>query len=350
MSHLHFPHCSGECYGHGKIHPVYSITYQRRVSLTDKAIHIGAVVMNNPSILQKLPPQYDKFMLLFDSQQAEQLPDNKGCDHRIELLGSQDKLWMGPIYQLSEEEETLLIQYLDKMIKEGIIRPSNSTVGSPSLFVPEPNGRRLRLWINYRHLNDYTQKDRTPLTIMEELQCRLRGASHITKVNLKSGFSLIRMALGHETFTAFRTKFGLYEYMVMPFGLCNAPTTFQREINRILRPLLGIELVINTETHIDEDEGMVVVAYIDDILIATKGSPHKHHKQVSNLFQLLMDNNMCIEIDICVFDASESTFLGYIVRGEGLRMDQDTAKQIVDWPRPTSRNELQQLLGLWNFY
>jgi len=158
------------------------------------------------------------------------------------------------------------------------------------------------------------------------------------------------MALGHEKYTAFHTKFGLYEYLVMPFGLCNAPATFQREINRMLRPVLGIELVIKTDVHIDEDEGMVVVAYIDDILIATKGSLEKHRRQVSKVFQLLMDNNMCIEIDKCVFDESETVFLGFMVSGSGLRMDPEKARAIVDWPRPTSRKEVQQLLGLWNFY
>ena len=203
------------------------------------AIHIAAVVMNNLSMLQKIPSHYHRFLLLFDPKQAEKLPDNKECDHRIELLGPEDKLQMRPIYQLSQEEEKLLVQYLDKMIKEGKIRPSSSTVGCPILFVPQPNGRGLRLCIDYRHLNDYTKMDRTPLPILEELQGRLRGATHITKIDLKSGFYLIRMALGHEKFTAFRTKFGLYEYMVMPFGLCNAPATFQREINRIFRPLLG---------------------------------------------------------------------------------------------------------------
>jgi len=349
-SHLHFPECPSECDNHGKIHPEYTITYDRRVALNEKAIHIGAIVTNNPSIAQKLPTCYHKFLLLFDPKESEKLPDNRGCDHRIELLGSDDKLRMGSIYQLSQEEEKLLVQYLDTMIKEGKIRPSKSTVGSPILFVPKPNGRGLRLCIDYRHLNDYTKKDRTPLPIMEELSARVLGASHITKVDLKSGFYLIRMALGHEKYTAFRTKFGLYEYSVMPFGLCNAPATFQREINRILRPLLGIELVIKTEVHIDEDEGMVVVAYIDDILIATKGSRQKHHRQVSKVFQLLMDNHMCIEIDKCIFDATGTPFLGFIVSGSGLRMDPEKARAIVDWPRPTSRKEVQQLLGLWNFY
>jgi hypothetical protein len=125
---------------------------------------------------------------------------------------------MGSIYQLSLEEETLLVKYLDTMIKEGKIRPSSSTVGSPVLFVPKPNGRGIRLCIDYRHLNDYTKKDKSLLPIMEELSARVSGANFITKIDLKSGFYLIQMALGHEKYTAFRTKFGLYKYLVMPFG------------------------------------------------------------------------------------------------------------------------------------
>jgi len=349
-SHLHFPECKSECYNHGKIHPEYSITYDKRIALNEKAIHIGAIVINNPSIAAKLPECYHNFLLLFDPKESEKLSDIKGCDHRIELLDSDNILRMGPIYQLSMEEEKLLVKYLDTMIKEGKIRPSKSTVGSPILFVPKPNGRRLRLCIDYRHRNDYRKKDRTPLPIMEELSARVAGATHITKVNLKSGFYLIRMALRHEKYTAFRTKFGLYKYLVMPFGLCNAPATFQRGINQILRPLMGIELVIKTDVHIDEDEGMVVVAYIDDILIATKGSLEKHHREVSKVFQLLIDNHICIEIDKCVFNESETAFLGFMVSGSGLHMDPDKVQSITNWPRPTSRKEVQQLLGLWNFY
>jgi len=154
--------------------------------------------MNNLFLLQKLPPQYRKYMLLFDLEQAEKLPDNEDCDHTIELLDSKDKLRIGPIYQLSQEEEKLLIQYLDRMIKERNIRPSSSTVESPILFVRKPNGKGLQICIDHRHLNDYTKKDRSRLRIIEELQSRLRGATHITKVDLKSGFYLNRMALGHE--------------------------------------------------------------------------------------------------------------------------------------------------------
>jgi len=204
--------------------------------------------------------------------------------------------------------------------------------------------------VDYRHLNDHTKKDETPLPMMDELSRKMRHADFITKVDMKAGFHLIRMALGHRKSTVFRSKFGLYEYMVMPSGLTNAPATFQQEINRNLRPLLGMELLINTKQEIDEDVGMVVVAYMDDILIATKGSIEKHYCQVGKVFQLLKDNHMCIEIDKCIFNAKEVPFLGFIVSGTGLRMDPDKAKAIVNWPRPTDQKEVQQLSGMWNFY
>jgi len=257
---------------------------------------------------------------------------------------------MGPIYKLSLEEEKILIKYLEKMIKEGKVRQSSSPVGSPILFVPKPNGNGLRLCIDYRHLNQHTVKDRTPLPIMYVVKQRINSAHFIMKIDFKAGFHLMRMALGHKKYTAFRTKFGLFEYLVMPFGLTNAPATFQREVNRRLRSVLGLELVINTGIELDEDEGMVVVAYIDDILIATKGSIHKHREQVGKVFDLLLENTMFLEIDKCVFNATELSYLGFIVNGRELKMDAEKPKDIVDWPRPMNQKEVQQILGLWNFY
>lgn len=163
---------------------------------------------------------------------------------------------------------------------------------------------------------------------------------------MEAGFHLMRMVIGHEKFTVFRTKFGQYKYIVMPFGLTNAQATFQMEINRILQPLLGMELVIDTKDAIDEGKGMVVVAYIDHILIATKVSLKKHHRQVSKVFQLLINNHMCMESDKGIFDAKEVPFLECIVYGSGLTMDPDQAKAIVNWLRPTTTKEVQPLLYL----
>jgi hypothetical protein len=137
-SHLHSPHCQPECYNHGKIHPEYSITYDKRIALNDKAIHFGAIFMSNPLIAPKLPVHYEKLLLLVNPKQSEKLSDNKGCNHRIELLGPNNKSRMGTIYQLSQKEEKLLIKYFDNLIMEGMIRPSSSTVGSPIIFLPKP--------------------------------------------------------------------------------------------------------------------------------------------------------------------------------------------------------------------
>jgi len=213
-SHLHFPHCSGECYGHGTIHPEYSITYDKRVALDKDAIHIGALVQNLSSMLERLPKCYDKYLLLFDPEHAEKLPDNRGCDHEIELITSEDKLRMGPIYQLSQEAQKILVEYLEKMIKEKKIRLSSSSVGSPISFVSKPRGKALRLCVDYRHLNDHMKKDETPLPIMDKLSRKSRGADFMTKIDMKTGFHLIRMALGHEKFTAFRTRFCLHQQNV----------------------------------------------------------------------------------------------------------------------------------------
>jgi len=273
---LHFPLCPDTSFGYGKIHPEYSITYDKRVALRPDAIHIGAVLFDNPDVLTKLPPQYHKWLLLFDPKESEKLPDNKGCDHRIELKTAEVNLRMGPIYQLTLEEECLLKEYLDKMIREGKVRPSSSAVGSLILFVPKPNRKGLKLCVDYRHLNQNMVKDKTSLPIMQELQDRPKGADINMKIDLKAGFHFIQMLLDHEKYTAFRMKFGLFQYTVMPFGLTNIPVTFQREINQILRPVLGMKLVINTEIHIHQDEGMVVVPYIHNIIIATKGSVEKH--------------------------------------------------------------------------
>jgi len=138
--------------------------------------------MASSSVPQKLPVHYHMFLPLFDIKELEKSPDNTGCHHWIELLGPEDKLRMGAIRQLSQDEEKIFVKYLDTMIKDGNIRPSSSTVGSPELFGHKPDGYSVRLCIHYRHVNDYIKIDLTPLPILEELQSRVSGVTLITKV------------------------------------------------------------------------------------------------------------------------------------------------------------------------
>src|ERR1700738_3104482 len=139
------------------------------------------------------------------------------------------------------------------MLKTGKIRPSKSPAGSPILFVPKPNGRGLRLCVDYRGLNKITVLNRYPLPLIHELRDRVCGAKLFSKIDLKTGFNLIRIKQGDEWKTAFRTRYGLYEYLVMPFGLANAPATFQNMMNDIFRDLI--------------DRGVLI--YMDDFLIYT---------------------------------------------------------------------------------
>jgi hypothetical protein len=128
----------------------------------------------------------------------------------------------GPIYPLSEKELKTLREYLRKELAAGTIRRSKSPAGAPIIFVPKPDGS-MRLRVDYRGLNKATVKDRTPLPLMSELRERLGRAKIFTKLDLKNGYNLVRIAEGDEWKTAFHTRYGLFEYLIMPFGLCNAP-------------------------------------------------------------------------------------------------------------------------------
>jgi hypothetical protein len=146
---------------------------------------------------------------------------------------------------MSEKELQELKIYIEKMLGSGKIRPSRSSAGAPVLYVPKPNGG-LRLCVDYRGLNAITKQNRYPLPLMNELQDRLYGAKIFTKIDLLNGYNLVRIKEGDEWKTAFRTRYGSYEYLVMPFGLANAPATFQEMMNGILRDLLdqGVILMI----------------------------------------------------------------------------------------------------------
>jgi hypothetical protein len=189
-------------------------------------IAISAVTTGSIPLRELLPEQYHKYLLLFGPEQSEKLPEHQPYDHAINLTPDTEPKW-GPVYRLSREEFEALKEYIAKMIKEGKICPSSSPAGSPVLFVPKPGGRGLRLCVDYRDLNKITVKDRTPLLILDQLAEQVAGADWFTKLDLKAGYNLIRIWKGDEWKTTFRSPLGHYKYLVMPFGLCNAPATFQ---------------------------------------------------------------------------------------------------------------------------
>ena len=156
-------------------------------------------------------------------------------------------------YRLSTTELDKLKRQIDVLLEQGWIRPSSSPYGAPILFIPKKDGK-WRMCIDYRALNKITVKNRYPLPKGEELMDRLHGARYFTKIDLASGYHQIRVRESDIHKTAFVSRYGSYEYLVMPFGLCNAPATFQRIINTVLR----------------EGLDQYVLVFLDDILIYSK--------------------------------------------------------------------------------
>ena len=209
--------------------------------------HVSAVT-NDP--IGNVPIKFQQYLGIMQKEAADALPEHRPYDCKIDLKEGTTAPW-GPIYLLSEEELRTLREWLKEMEKAGKIKRSTSPAESPILFVPKPNGRGLRHCVDYRGLNAVTIPNRYPLPLMQELQDRVRGAQWFTKMDLKNGFNLIRIREGDEWKTAFRTRYGLFEFQVMPFGLTNAPSTFQDMMNHVLSDLLDVG----------------VLAYMDDILI-----------------------------------------------------------------------------------
>ena len=283
------------------------------------------------NIADLLPPQYRKWASVFSEEEINRLPDHGPYDHAINLVEGAKPPW-GPIYPLSERELQVLREYIEKELKANKIRPSKSPAGAPVLFVPKSDGS-LRLCVDYRALNKITVKDRYPLPLMTELRERLAKAKVFTKLDLKNGYNLIRIRAGDEWKTAFRTRYGLFEYMVMPFGLCNAPASFQAMINEVLRDLL--------------DEGVIV--YIDDILIYSE-TEEEHEKLVAKVLKRLSKHRLCAAIKKCQFHVREVEYLGYRITKDGISMSPKKVQTIRDWETPKSVKEVQEFMGFANFY
>lgn len=284
-----------------------------------------------PDPADKLPPELMDFADVFSPKQAEQLPPHRDYDHSIRLVEGKTPPF-GPLYPMSRDELLALREWLQENLKKGFIRPSSSPAASPVLFVKKPGGG-LRFCVDYRGLNNITVKDRYPLPLIKESLNNLKGMKYFTKFDIIAAFNNIRMKEGQEYLTAFRTRFGLFESLVMPFGLTGAPATFQRFMNDTLRSYLDL----------------FCTAYLDDILIYSK-TRKEHERHVRMVLQALRDSGLFVKLEKCEFAVSETTFLGMIVGANGIRMDPAKVKTIEEWEKPTCLTDVQAFIGFGNFY
>ena len=204
-------------------------------------------------IPREIPWQYRDYKSVYNRQYSDEIPPHRSFDHAIDMIEGKEPTW-GPIYTLSEKELQVLWKYLDIMLKRGKIRPSKSPAGVPILFVPKDHGHGLRLCVDYRGLNKVMILNRYLQPVMNEFRDGVRGTRIFTKLDLKAGYNLIRIKKGDKSKTGFRAGDGHYEHADMPFGLANAPATFQNMMNEIFKDMI--------------DHGVVI--YLDDILIYSR--------------------------------------------------------------------------------
>jgi len=201
-----------------------------------------------------------------------------------------------------------------------------------TIFVKKKDGK-LRLCADYRALNEVTTKDRHPLPLICEALDRLGGGKYFTKLDINGAYHNIRIREGDKWKTTFSTKVGTYKYLVMPFGLCNAPAGFQGWITEVLIK------------HMDR----YCIIYLDDVLIYSD-TIHQHRKAVSNILEARRDSGMKVERCKCEFHKSETEYLGFIIRQEGVKRDPVMTQAIRDWKNPKKMKEIECSLRFCNFY
>ena len=287
-----------------------------------------------PPDFSKLPAHLQKYRALFCPEEAKSLPPYRpGVDHDIKLVDGATPP-NSRMYGMSQNELLVLQKYIQENLDKGYIRPSTSPVASSVLFAKKPTGG-LRLCVDYRKLNEVTVKDRTALPLTKESFARLSRAKYFTKVDVVSAFNRVRIKKGKEYLTAFRTRYGLYEYTVMPFGLCNAPATFIRLMNETL----GFDLLDNAAS-----------PHMDDIIIFSE-TLEEHRRHVSQVFERCLAEGLYLDLDKCEFEVQKTKYLGFILEaGKGVSADPEKLSAIRDWQSPSSVKQVRSFLGFVNYY
>ncbi|KAJ9523575.1 hypothetical protein QJQ45_007252 [Haematococcus lacustris] len=304
----------------------------------------AALVQQYPSVFPKELP-------------AVQDMPRRSVDHTIHLTGPAPS--PRPIYRMSQPELDQLKKQLDDLLAKGFIRPSTSPFAAPVLFVRKKDGS-LRLCVDFRALNQQkerllppklqgaklaystpaptplnqqTLKNRYPLPRIDDLLDQLSGAQVFSKIDLRSGYHQIRVAEDDIPKTAFRTRYGHYEFTVLPFGLCNAPATFQQLMNDVFKP------------HLDD----FVLVYLDDILVFSK-SAADHERHLHLTLSLLRKHQLCANLAKCASWLDTVDFLGHVVSAAGIQPDPTKVKAVLDWPAPQDKHQLRSFLGTANYY
>ncbi|GKA22741.1 reverse transcriptase domain-containing protein [Tanacetum coccineum] len=259
------------------------------------------------------------------------IPPTRQVEFRIDLVPGATPVARAP-YRLAPSEMKELAEQLQELTDKGFIRPSSSPWGAPVLFVKKKDGS-FWMCIDYRELNKLTVKNRYPLPRIDDLFDQLQGSSIYSKIDLRSGYHQLRVREEDIPKTAFRTRYGHYEFQVMSFGLTNAPAVFMDLMNRVCKPYLD----------------KFVIVFIDDILIYSK-SKKEHEEHLRQILKLLKKEELYAKFSKCEFWISRVQFLGHVIDCRGIHVDPAKIESIKDWASPKTPTEIRQFLGLAGYY
>ena len=237
-----------------------------------------------------------------------------------------------PRRRLPFHQRELVQQHVDKMLKNGIIEPSTGPWSSPIVMVKKRDGS-MRFCIDFRKVNDLTKKDAHPLPRIDDTLDTLGEAQWFLTLDLASGYWQVEMDPADREKTAFATPDGLYQFRVMPFGLCNAPGTFQRLMERVLRGL----------------HWRTCLFYLDDIIIFSK-TVQDHLLRLAEVFTRLRNAGLKLKPGKCHLLRKSVHYLGHVVSNRVVETDPAKIKCIAEWPTPSNAKELRQFLGLASYY
>lgn len=283
---------------------------------------------DKPADLQAL---LNEFSDVFPPELPKQLPPNRGVHHEIRLVEGASPP-AKRMYRFTYAEKQEMQAQVTELLEKGLIKYSKSPFGASPIFVTKKDGA-MRMCIDFRALNELTVKNKSPLPNIEDLFDSLRGAKFFTSLDLKSGFWQIPVKPEDREKTAFMTPFGLFEWTVMPFGLCNAPGTFQTLMNRVLSDMINI----------------YVLVYVDDILIFSK-TWEEHLRHLRLVFERLRQQKLYCAVKKCMFGRTELPWLGHVISADGIAVDAKKTAVVRDWPQPKNVNDVLSFLGLCGYF
>src|SRR6266542_3500935 len=299
------------------------VEYQSEIEAPDSIQLNQAQVAKGIRIVDEFPDVFP--------EELPGMPPDRDIEFVIELVPGTSPIYKRP-YKMDANQLAELKEQLQELLDKGFIRPSSSPWGAPVIFVPKKDGTQ-RLCVDYRALNDVTIKNKYPLPDIQGLFDQLRGALFFSKIDLRSGYHQLKIRATDIPKTAFVSRYGLYEYTVMSFGLTNAPAYFMYLMNKVFMEYLD----------------KFVVVFIDDILIFSKFE-EEHAEHLRLVLQKLRDHQLYAKLSKCEFWLEEVSFLGHIISEGGISVDPSKVRDVLTWKTPQNVGDIRSFLGLAGYY